>query len=499
MSEAANDASRAFDEDYVSPLEGRIGAIRATILSNAKAGGWTVDEDRLDDRHIVRRMVLKRCVFGVDRNPMAVELAKVSPWLHTFTVGAPLSFLDHHLRCGDSLFGSWVAGAIGKAGLFLHEPMQAALASASRMGEIEHLTDADIAEAHRSSALFGEVPDLTRPLDAFLSLVHAFGWFDLRGERGQAFDSFLDGFYGDPVGIAIGNPAAPPPAIGRNSEARVRKTFETFQEILDEALAAVREERFVNWQVSFPGVWTDWRKKDPRGGFDAVIGNPPWDRMRLEQVQWFAHRSPEIAHRTKAADRKRMIGELGDGHPLAVAYAKAAHTAETAQRLARGGDYPLLSGGGTNLYSLFVERAMTLARSDGMVGLVVPSGIAADRTAARFFRTVSTTGRLKALYDFENGRSGSSEEPFFRDVHRSFKFSIFVAGRREGAFPKARCAFYVRDMAELEDPERRFDLTPEDFARVNPNTATAPVFLTRRDAALTTAIQCLPENPVFFR
>ena len=165
----------------------------------------------------------------------------------------------------------------------------------------------------------------------------------------------------------------------------------------------------------------------------------------------------------------------------------------------RAADYPLLSGGGTNLYSLFVERAMTLARSDGMVGLVVPSGIAADRTAARFFRTVSTTGRLKALYDFENGRSGSSEEPFFRDVHRSFKFSIFVAGWREGAFPKARCAFYVRDMAELEDPERRFDLTPEDFARVNPNTATAPVFLTRRDAALTTAIQCLPENPVFFR
>ena len=94
--------------DYVSPLIARIAAIRRTILRNAEERGWTIDPEQLDDRHIVRRMVLKRCIYGVDKNLMAVELAKVSLWLHTFTVGAPLSFLDHHLRCGDSLFGSWV-------------------------------------------------------------------------------------------------------------------------------------------------------------------------------------------------------------------------------------------------------------------------------------------------------------------------------------------------------------------------------------------------------
>ena len=93
----------------------RIEAIRNTILGNAEERGWTVDPAQLDDRHIIRRMVLKRCVYGVDKNLMAVELAKVSLWLHTFTVGAPLSFLDHHLRHGDSLFGSWVRGGIDKA------------------------------------------------------------------------------------------------------------------------------------------------------------------------------------------------------------------------------------------------------------------------------------------------------------------------------------------------------------------------------------------------
>jgi hypothetical protein len=111
--------------EYVSPLIARVAAIRTTILRNADERGWTIDHEQLDDRHIIRRMVLKRCIYGVDKNLMAVELAKVALWLHTFTVGAPLSFLDHHLRCGDSLFGSWVrrgtdrATALG-APLFLH-------------------------------------------------------------------------------------------------------------------------------------------------------------------------------------------------------------------------------------------------------------------------------------------------------------------------------------------------------------------------------------------
>ncbi|MGZ8940955.1 MAG: Eco57I restriction-modification methylase domain-containing protein, partial [Limisphaerales bacterium] len=148
--------------DYVSPLSDRIDAIRNTILGNAEARGWTIDPEQLDDRHIIRRMVLKRCIYGVDKNLMAVELAKVSLWLHTFTVGAPLSFLDHHLRCGDSLFGSWVREGIDKATsygvpLLLHNPITRAMRAASPMKIIEGLTDAEIAEAH------GHLRKLTNP------------------------------------------------------------------------------------------------------------------------------------------------------------------------------------------------------------------------------------------------------------------------------------------------------------------------------------------------
>ena len=178
-----------------------------------------------------------------------------------------------------------------------------------------------------------------------------------------------------------------------------------------------------------------------------------------------------------------MIADLEKaGDPLSRDFAEANERATAAVRMARaGGDYPLLSGGDINLYSLFVERAMNIVKPDGMVGLLTPSGIASDKTAARFFKGVSTEGRLRALYDFEN------KKVFFPDVHASFKFCVFVASPSPTSEP-AQCAFYLHNVSELDDPERCFPLTAEAFARVNPNTGTAPIFRSRRDAELTTAI-----------
>ena len=471
--------SETLADGYASPLAGRIEDIRATILANAEAEGWTVDAARLDDRHIVRRMVLKRCIYGVDKNPMAVELSKVSLWLHTFTVGAPLSFLDHHLRCGDSLFGAWVRTGMDRAAdydapLLLHGPMQAAIGATEAMRAVEALTDAEIAEVRRSAETFAEVEARTAPLNAFLSLIHAFDWLNIRARDDKAaLRAFFDGQFGDPVAIALGT--AEPEGN--------REQAERFAELLGQARALVREERFFNWQAAFPGVWTHLDSAERRGGFDAVIGNPPWDRMKLQQVEWFAARRPEIAHAPRAADRKRMIAALERaGDPLAADYARASERAAAATRTARkGGDYPLLSGGDINLYSLFVERAMALAKREGLVGLVVPSGIASDKTAARFFKGVATEGRLQALYDFEN------KKVFFPEVHASFKFCIFVASPSLLS-GDAQCAFYLHDVSELDDPERCFPLGAADFVRVNPNTGTAPIFRSRRDAALTATI-----------
>ena len=471
--------AEAISEGYASPLAGRIEDIRRTILANAEAEGWAIDAARLDDRHIVRRMVLKRCIYGVDKNPMAVELAKVSLWLHTFTVGAPLSFLDHHLRCGDSLFGAWVRTGTERAAnydapLLLHGPIQAAIGATEAMRAVEALTDAEIAEVRQSAETFALVEERTAPLNAFLSLIHAFDWLDIRSKDDKAaLRAFFDGQFGDALEVALGE------AKSSNG----RPEAQRFAELLAEARSLIAEERFFNWQAAFPGVWTNLESAERRGGFDAVIGNPPWDRMKLQQVEWFAARRPEIAHAPRAADRKRMIAALETaGDPLAADYARASARAGAATRTARkAGDYPLLSGGDINLYSLFVERAMALAKREGLVGLVVPSGIASDKTAARFFKGVATESRLRALYDFEN------KKVFFPDVHASFKFCTFIASPSQ--LPgDAQCAFYLHSVSELEDPERRFPLGAADFARVNPNTGTAPIFRSRRDAELTTAI-----------
>ncbi|MNS22164.1 hypothetical protein D3C72_539470 [compost metagenome] len=480
-------AALGMDVGYISPLADKIEDIRSTILKNARAAKWTIDEEQLDDRHIVRRMVLKRCVYGVDKNPMAVELAKVALWLHTFTVGAPLSFIDHHLHAGDSLFGLWVRDAIDKAGklggeLLWNEALANAQRQALAMKTIEMATDAEIAEAHRSAEMWTDVEFQVGPLDSFVSFMHALDWLNLnRAEKGLV-RLWLDGQFGEPLPIARGKAA---PNRGRTKPEEI----EGFTDIWRRARDLIAEERFLNWQISFPGVWDDWASKDRVGGFDAVVGNPPWDRIKLQQVEWFAARRPQIALAQRASDRAKMIAKLkADGDPLFEDFQKADTRAADTTRMARtSGHYPLLSRGDINLYSLFVERAQALVKSGGMVGLLTPSGIASDLSASAFFRGVATEGRLKALYDFENRRPRHDLEPFFPDVDSRFKFCALVASPGRN-FAGAKCGFFLQATAETRDPDHAFPITAGDFASVNPNTGTAPIFRSRRDMALTTAI-----------
>ena len=471
--------------EYISPLADRIATIRSTIQANADANKWTVDKDQLDDRHIIRRMVLKRCVYGVDKNQMAVELAKVSLWLHTFTVGAPLSFLDHHLRCGDSLFGESVGRVLerlrkGRHDGFLREALAKAVGSAASMNAIEGLTDAEIAEAHRSAKMFEGIVLMTKPLDRFLSMLHAIDWLNLTEKTDRAArDHFLDGVFGDPVEISSGK-----------LDLILNKTAEAgrITSIIARAQLLMNEERFLNWEVAFPGVWDNWENVRS-GGFDAVIGNPPWDRIKLQEVEWFGLRDPRVAMAVRASDRVKMIKALEKAKaPIFDDFIKAKDRAEDMADMARKvGDYPLLSGGDINLYSLFVERAMQLLAPSGVMGLLTPSGIASDKTASKFFKSVATTGRLKALYDFENRRTRYELQPFFPDVDSRFKFIAFI-GSRGRTFAVTKCAFFLQSSMEIADEDRCFPLSADDFARVNPNTGTAPIFRTRRDAMLTKAI-----------
>ena len=484
------------DGDYVSPLVNRVATIRREILQRAKESDWVLDEKQLTDQAIIRRMVLKRCIYGVDKNRLTVELAKVSLWLHSFTVGAPLSFLDHHLRCGDALIGLRVFEASDylreTAGLFLSSAIAGAEAAAKGMQHIEELSDADIGEVRESTKLFEGVDQMTAELRRLLDFLCSFRWLTagMKKKERMAFETTQ---LIDPLGrapdqayklLANGPNAVNAPSSGDEDP------YSGFKELWDQASSIASRENFLHWEAAFPGVWRHWQNIHPEGGFDAVIGNPPWDRIKLQEVEWFASRSPELALAPTAAARRAGIQKLRDqGVPLAAEFDAAKERADRLGHLVRGFDhYPLLGGGDVNLYSLFVERAMGLIKPDGLVGLLTPSGIYADKTAARFFRSVSTSGRVGGLFDFENRRLGTNLPPFFPDVDSRFKFCALIFGGEQHRFDETRCAFFLHDTKTVNDPERCFPLEPADFARVNPNTGTAPVFRTRRDADITRRI-----------
>ena len=481
ISEAIADAPKRVDwAEYRSPLATRIEALRAHIRDAADKNGWVVSDDQLDDRHLIRRIILKRVIYGVDLNPMAVELAKLSLWLHSFTVGAPLSFLDHHLRCGDSLFGEFVRPvediAAKEAAMFLAPTVTRARNAAKGMTTVEELTDADIGEVRTSASTFRGVEEATSPLIGFMDFIHAMRWLSpLSKEEQRIRAAILSGTLGDPIEILSGRTepkgAATPTTAAK---ALLKKTSEL-----------IAERRFFHWEVAFPGVWNDWESNEPSGGFDAVIGNPPWDRMKLQEVEWFAGRVSEIAHAERASDRKKMIGKLKKENPkLSDEFERAAQSAESALKMARRcGAYPLLSRGDVNLYSLFVERATRIVRKDGIVGLLVPSGISADKGASEFFRGISTSGRLGTLFDFENRRHSIGLSPFFPDIDSRIKFCVLVTGGGGRKFAETVCAFFQQD-AEVAE-KSAFTLTADDFAVVNPNTGTAPFFRSKRDADIT--------------
>ena len=476
---AAQPWAQEIANPWASPLVARIKDIRSRILTLAHTHRWTVTEAQLDDRHIVRRMILKRVVHGVDKNPMAVELAKVALWLHTFTVGAPLSFLDHHLHCGDSLFGGKVkqlTEELGKlkGGLLQQDDLRRVETARTTMNAIGNLTDIDIAEAHHSKAMMDSLIDNLRPTQRALDFLQAKQWAGKAEAKHyqQTWVGLLNQEYGENLLESID-------LLGKAGIKLFSERQQNDHRVVQAALACAASNRFLHWELAFPTVW-----QNGQGGFDAIIGNPPWDRMKLQEVEWFAERKPDIAHAARAADRKQLIARLqADNDPLWQDYLAAQAAAEAGSRVARDcGDYPLLSGGDANLYSLFVERAQALIHPRGAVGLLCPSGIAADKGAAAFFRSISTTGRLAVLYDFENRKA------FFPDVDSRFKFSALIFGGEQRTVPAARCAFYLHTIEEAGDPGRILTLTAQDFSAVNPNTGSAPIFRTRRDADITTAI-----------
>ena len=256
------------DGEYLSPLVKRVATIRKEILQRAREADWVMDESQLTDQAIIRRMVLKRCIYGVDKNPLTVELAKVSLWLHSFTVGAPLSFLDHHLRYGDSLVGLRVCDATNElyrlGGIFASSAIAGAEATTAGMQSIEEMSDADVTEVRKSAALFHGVEKKTAELRGFLDFLCGFLWHIAGKSKKERPESE------DPLVSTLGHTedafkllAQGPEHMGDVPPDSGDAAWSKFAELWYEARSIADREGFLHWEVAFPGVWRPLAKHLP--------------------------------------------------------------------------------------------------------------------------------------------------------------------------------------------------------------------------------------------
>ncbi|WP_343622907.1 Eco57I restriction-modification methylase domain-containing protein [Roseateles puraquae] len=466
-----------------------------------------------DYRHALRDVVA-RCIYGVDRNPMAIELARTALWLEGFEEGRPLGFLDHHLQVGDALLGLTDLKAL-ELGIAKEafKPLsgddkevckQLAKANATALKDLAKKREArvfgqmDVPSQSGSGlaelqALEALPEDSTAQISAKAAAYGAYLSQARSGHLAQAADLLL-GAYLLPKRV--------------DTASRIPTTatlYLTLQGVplpadqhgaLAAAQAACSEAHVFHWPLAFPQVFA-------QGGFDCVLGNPPWERIKLQEEEFFATRHRDVALAKNKAERAQRIQWLSEGrlaqqifpqheHPpheceaeqrLHGEYISARRTAEAASVYAHvkgedGGRYPLTGVGDVNTYALFAETIGQITRPQGRSGFIVPTGIATDDTTKRYFGDLVKNERLVSLLAYEN------EEFIFQSVHHAFRFCMMTIGPARSA----EFVFFARQAQQVHDERRRFSLTADEFRLINPNTLTCPVFRSKRDAELTKKI-----------
>ncbi|WP_334437191.1 Eco57I restriction-modification methylase domain-containing protein [Bradyrhizobium sp. AZCC 1610] len=458
------------------------------------------------------RDVARNCIHGVDRNPMAVELAKVALWIETVEPGKPLGFLDANIQCGDSLLGVFDLKAL-EEGIpdDAYKPLtgddKETAKWFARRNKAEKAGQGSFDWPSGGGGLppgklATDMDDLRHLPEDTVEQVEAkrkqfVAWTNnpRRWATKVACNLYTAAFLLPKKGGAPANTNSV--TIPTTAHVRTRLGGGTLYGPLEAAaIDAAEYARAFHWPLAFPEVMIT------RGGFDVVLGNPPWERIKLQEQEFFATRSPDIALAPNAAARGKMIRELAVAEPSSPArllyeqFEFAKRVAEASSvfftspkdedptkidlaKVGKARRYPWTGRGDVNTYALFAEHFLSLTSPSGQAGLIVPTGIATDATTAPFFSYLVSTKRLARLFDFENSA------PIFPGVHRSYKFSLLIFGHDVGA---ADFAFFLTDSSQLSEPRRRFTLTPEEIAQINPNTKTAPIFRAQADAKLTAEI-----------
>jgi hypothetical protein len=440
------------------------------------------------------RDVVGRCIYGVDLNDLAAELAKVSLWLEALEPGKPLGFLDARIRVGNSLLGTTpalLAGGIPddafkeiegddkKYAAAIRKQNKAERAGQSSLFAIDNTIPTATLAAERATVL-------ANANDVDTARAQARAWADY--EHSDAYQRAK--LQADAWCAAFVWPLTPKVVPPVSEDAFQQITADPDATGVAEQVHEVRriadEYRFFHWHLEFPEVFGDPGSLDVGpdgwpGGFTCLLGNPPWEHVELKEQEYFAARAPEIAA-ASGAKRKRLIAGLKDSDPpLFMQYLRDKRQIDGVRFFASdSGRYPLTGRGRITTDSVFAELWKALTAPGGRSGIIVPSGIATDATTQYFFKDLVQSQSLASLFDFEN-RAG-----IFPDVDSRMKFCLLTMSGRNRREKAASFAFFLHQPDQIA--ERQFALTPEEISLLNPNTGTCPIFRTRRDAETSLAV-----------
>lgn len=367
-----------------------------------REGGCLASDIGTHERARFRRLVAERCLFGVDLNPMAVQLARLSLWLATLSADRPLSFLDHHLQSGDSLSGTWLwclrrapregRRIVDERPLFAASGVEAAIHAALpvrfSLEQAPNDTPSDVRAKERALARLSDPGGRLARWKQVANLWCA-RWFSSAPPPPSAFADMCDA-------IVHGKGTLPTATAARILQAS------------DEAAA---RHRLFHWELEFPEVFfaeTGTRRDNP--GFDAVIGNPPWEMVRAD------------ADAAGNQERRAVVRFSRDS-----------------------GVYEAQSDGHANCYQLFVERALALTRRGGSIALVLPGGFASDHGSARLRRHLFERSAIESITGFDNRRG-------IFPIHRGVKF-LLLSTRAGTTTTTFRCRFGETDVAALDQPD----------------------------------------------
>ena len=459
----------------------------------------------IDYQHALRD-VISRCIYGVDINPMAVELCKVSLWMEAIDPGRPLSFLDHHIQCGNSLLGTTPAlladGIPDNAFKAIEGDDKAVVKGLKADNKRERKEHAD--QTGQQQTMFGSEPiiKLGNLPASFASLTSSdeFTITDV-AEKEELYNKLVSGSNYQNAQLLADTWCAAfvwkkdETDLGRQcpTEAGFRKVEKSanhsvMPHVIDEVTRLAGQYQFFHWHLAFPDVFVlpegnDTADNDQTGwnrGFDVVLGNPPWERIKFQDKEWFTTREPKIADAKTPKERKKLIQQLEVGDPkLFAEYTNAARDADGEANLIRqSGRYPLCGRGSINLFAVFAEGMTQTNSNSGRVGCIVQSDIATSESCKQFFQHVMDRKTLVSFFDFVN------TEGIFPGIHRTHPhFCLLTLRGREDSTP-AVFSFWNTQSAHIQDESRKYFLSKDEIKLVNPNNLTCPVFRSRRDAEL---------------